>query len=440
VVKNKYEATQDEYDYLEAVNDLPDDSEKVIPWYKSAPRTILKGAIEGVSALGRAMGPIPTQESTQELLKKQTQQLDEAIPSNEGVIEGGLRRILKNAPINMAFPGSATAGIAARTAVGGLLGEGASQLGAPEWMQTVAEIAPLLTPSIGSRIQTVPGSEQEQLAEFGRRMGLAEEDLALSLGNRGAIRDTAEELSSKGGRTARAFDRTRDALSRVWNTLSGSPEAQTELTGAQSSNLINRLSRRLQNIPAEARNRIEQDFNDLLASDMRGTDVINFWQDLNYYISRGERGLGVLKEDLQLALNQISPALGSDFNLTNRLYGNFSQQAERMGPNIADRLITAGESGLVLSAITTGNFPLLKKIIGPLAGRKLAAEMVINPRFQNLSAKFINSLNQGRYAVSEKIYNQIVREVGKSNAEAAMKLSDLDFDEFAKSLSSKDKP
>jgi hypothetical protein len=134
------------------------------------------------------------------------------------------------------------------------------------------------------------------------------------------------------------------------------------------------------------------------------------------------------------ALNSISPDLKKDFQLTNQLHGNFHRLAERMGPNIAESLIKAGENGIVLTAITTGNLPLLKKIIAPLGARQLATEMTTNPRFMNLSSRILQSIIHGAPVEAKKAYDQLVIEVGKVNGEAAKKMSNFDFNKFIENL------
>src|SRR5437870_10753497 len=73
---------------------------------KDYSKTILKGAVEGLSKLGTIMGPLQGPEETEKQLESQTEMLDEALPTEEGYFQSSLRRGLKEAPTALALPGS----------------------------------------------------------------------------------------------------------------------------------------------------------------------------------------------------------------------------------------------------------------------------------------------------------------------------------------------
>jgi len=418
----------------ETVFDVIDEAEptkKNIPWWQSIPADALKGFLESVSKAGRMMGPIPTYEPERDLQKRFSERLDEMIPSDNTFLGQAIRRGENLAGPAMMFPGGATQGVFNRSMAGGVTGQAAEHVGLPEWAQLLAELGPQFAPNMGRQIPLT--GEQRQLGEFGRRAGLAEEELALSLGQRNPVRDVAEAIAPRGGRTVQAVDRTRDALGRVFNTLEEAPIAARQLTGEQSANFLNEVSNRLSRLPAETRNRIMQDYNDLVSSNMSGRDLINFWQDLNYYIANGERSLGTLKDPIMRAINNVSPVLGQDFRLSNQLYQNFANQARRLNPDMADRLFSLGESGAILHAVTTGNYPILQKILGPVAGRQVARELVVNPRFQNLGNRIIQSLNEGKFGIAKNAIDKMTLMLSKENPEAAKYLSDKEIRNFLES-------
>jgi len=437
-VKDKYEPSKEDLDYMRyAVQEYSQEVD--VPWYKSYPSAAARGILKGVVNVGEMMsGGELDPRKREEGAAQREQLMNEYLPLGNQFGPKAVERGTTAVTTSAAFPGGGALQNLVRAGAGGAAAEGVKEMGGPEWAQTITELGVNLAPNMGRRIPshglTQASRAEGQLAEEARRLGLTEEELALTLNQRGPIKDFLTEISAKGGRTVDRFDRTRQALGRVWDNLRGSPEAQTTLTGQQSSQLINGLSNRLSHLPAEQRGRILQDYNDLLGSQMRGEDVIDFWQKLNYYIADGERGLGTLKEELQTALTQISPELGRDFRTTNQLYGNFHRLAERMGPDVAESLIRAGENGIIVSAISTGNYPLLKKVLGPLAARQLATEMTTNPRMMNLSSRFLNSVERRLPMAAKKIYDQMLIEVGKNNAEAAAKMSNLDFESFFESL------
>lgn len=408
-----------------------------VPWYKSLPSAALRGLAEGTIRFSQGLGPLEARPGEVERAKLEREKLFEKIlPMEEGVVETGLQKA------GAAFPMIATAGTTAggallRSLLSGVAGTAAKEGGIGELGQAIIEGGAAMGPDLRRIIPTT--AKQAPLADFARRMKMSEEELALTLGQRGASRDFFTDVASKGGRTVRAFDATKAALGRVWDTLRSSPEAQKTLGAPETRELVRSLSTRLGKLPAEQRNRVMSDYNDLISSSMKGDDIINFWQDLNYYIQRGERGVGVLKEDLQKAIEKISPQLGQDFKFTNDLYGKFSDLSSRMGPNLAEHFIRSGEKGLVLSAVTTGNYPLLQKLIGPVGGRLLAREMIINPRLQNLSKRMFSGILQGLPAASQKIYDELILEVGKVSPEAAGAMSQFDVEEFVKTIPKEEK-
>lgn len=405
-----------------------------IPWYKSIPARTLKGAVEGLTKFGEEVSPAARPQQIEESQKQRQKFYEENLPLGDNFLGKSLERGLEAAPSLLAIPGSGLLSNTLRSLGAGLLGQSAEELGFGPSGQALAELPAYGAPSLRRRIPLARG--ERELGEFARRSGLTEQDLTLSLGKRGPLRDLGVDISSKGGRTVARFEGTQRNLGRVWDDLRSSPQAMRTLDAQGQQELVRNLTRRMNRLPAEQRNRIMRDYDDLLESNFSGDSLINFWQDLNYYISRGETGLGILKRDLQNSLMRISPELGNDFRLLNRLYGNFSELAGRMGPNIADALINAGERGLVIHAISTGNLPILKKIIGPIAGRQFARELVTNPRFYNTSRRFVQGIAQGSPAIARKAYDKLLREVGSSNAELAKKMAGFNVEEFIDSIPS----
>jgi len=415
-----------------------------IPFYKSWPSAATKGFIEGsLSLLGMAYEPEEGQDPQEYIKEYQNlrsnlrQKAETALPTNEGLPEELLYRGGKILPGMAAFGGPIKE-ILAQTAGGAMGGQVAKEMGGGPLSQAIGEVVGMNALNVANwairgRYEGVT-PEQNRLAEFGRQQGLTEQDLVLTTNNRGVARDFAEEVATKGGKTVSIFEKTKENLGRVWNSMRERPEAKTALSGEASGKMVNEISKKLSKLPEKQRELIRQDYNDLLSTKMTGEDVIDFWQKLNYHITKGERSLGLLKEDLTKGLESISPEFSRDFTLTNQLYGNFAKQAERMGPDIADKLLNLGESGMLLNAIVTGNMPALQKALGLVGGRLLAREMVVNQRLQNLGSRMISAMNQGSRPAAVQTFNQMIEEIGKTNAEAARVLAQFDIEEYSKNL------
>lgn len=428
-----------------------------IPLYKSVPSALAQGAMGAYAGLAKMAGSqatfgdepraviSPFDTESQQVARKQLQEAEtlgsdieskaeEYFPIGDSFIPKAVRRGSRAFLDNVYFGLSG----ALRSVAGAGLAEGAKEMGAPGWMQTSIELGAQIAPDFGKTLTKrgfgAAADEERRLINEARRLGMTEEELALTLNQRGPVKEFTQDIAAKGGRMVGRFQKTKAALGRVWETLRTTPEAQAPLSLDAKEALVQSISERMSRMPSAQRDLISQDWADLRNSNMQGTDLIDFWQKLNYHIARGEGALGNLKQDLQKGISSISEQLGNDFQITNQLYANFHRLAERMGPNIAENLIRTGENGIVLTAITTGNFPLLSKVLKPLGARQLATELSTNPRLMNLSSKMINALERGSPVIAKQIYNQLVIEVGKTNAEAAMKMSDIDFDEFFKSL------
>jgi hypothetical protein len=457
----KYEATPEDLKTMEYVTSLPDQTQEV-PWYKSYPSAIGRGVVKGLQSVGQSFGDprgLMLDETGQESLpeealntksllnEEQTLQLNNAaeknFPIGNDTIPKLLERGTKAGTESVAFiPFAGVGQTLGRAAAGGIGAELAKEAGFGDRVQTGVEIGTQIAPDLGRTIvNRLPGAAnrlERRLLQEGRRLGLTEEELALTLNQRGVVTDSLQMVSTKGGRVPDRFQGTRDALSRVWNNLRGTPEAQVVLTPQARQDLINNISTQMARLPAAQVDLIRQDWHDLLRSPNQGTDLIDFWQKLNYHIARGEGGLGTLKGALQEGINSISPSLGHDFQITNQLYGNFHRLAERMQPNVASTLFSHGESTAILGAIVTGNYPVLLSALGVKGARQLATELVTNPRFMNLSSKMINALERGLPNIAKHTYDQLIIEVGKNNAEAASQMSDVNFDSLLKEIRKKE--
>jgi len=463
----KEKLSDDQLDYVKWAAELPEDTETPnVPWYKNYPSAVTKGLIEGMTQFGRLLSPLQPSpmvdasgKMTGELLGTPAQEEDvrlqrqglyeKYLPTNKDFSTDTTQRAAEIFPFT-ASGGMGLGQAALSAGTSALAGQTGKALGAGELGQAGLELVGMAAPSLGrlagettgflrpnisqkipSRILPTEAAKNEKvLADFARRAGMSEDELLLTIKEGGFGQNWLASFSSKGVRTANAVDATRDALGRVWGTLRTRPQAQTPMTGQQANKFINRLSTDMQNLPREMTARIQNDYNDLLGSNMTGADIMNFWQDLNYYIRSGEARLGTLKEPITEALNAISPELGAEFRLTNKLHGNFAKLSEKLGTDLLDRAMSLGEQGMVVTGIVTGNFPMLEKVLGVTAARAMAREMIVNPRLKNLSARFMSGVNRNSPAIAKKVYDQMIMEVGKTNAEAAIQMSGLDVDKL----------
>ena len=136
----------DEKSFFDVVRQLPDaKGESFLAKASDYGKTLLKGSIEGISRLGRMMGPLQVGKTEEQIQSGLTERLEEALPTEEGFTQKSLRRGLRQAPTMLAFPGS-NIGALPRSIAAGFSGEAAEELGAPEWAQAAAEITAFVGP------------------------------------------------------------------------------------------------------------------------------------------------------------------------------------------------------------------------------------------------------------------------------------------------------
>jgi hypothetical protein len=363
-----------------------------IPWYKSYPAAAGKALLNGAQTLGRAFGPLQEYDDRghneyanyyqrnkdnnplsrdeyfeKNPLPKQTtlrQFLDEQLPSNDGFVENTLDRAGQILPFLLANPVGAGAqlgkaavgglaesaslasgplrqtllegaknllGPVTRSLLGGASGEGAKELGFGPVVQSLAEIPAQVVPGFGGRL--IPNASQQSLVNEARSLGLTEQQITPLIQSARKTR-ALSKLSTKRGATEQRLKDSYDALGQVYGKLASRPESAKPLTAIQANNVGAGIQEKLSTLPAGVRNKVSEDLSDLLKGEMNGQKLINFYQDINYYIGNGERQLGILKEPITTALGQISPQLAQDFNITNRLYQNYYGIASKLKPNI----------------------------------------------------------------------------------------------------------
>lgn len=348
------------------------------------------------------------------------EKLEDVLPTREEYIEGGLERATKLFPWIITGGGGLIRSLITSGA-SGFSGQSAKELGAPEWVQNLAEITPQVFPAFMRRI--IPTLAQENAVNNARRLGLNEEQIAPLIQSEGKQR-WFSRLASRRGRTQRVLQETQRGLGNIYNNLKNRPEAQRAMTPQEVQLFLQDLLPELQNLPHNLRNQLVNDAADLAATGYSGSGIINFWQDIN---SLRINRLNVLQGPLGNALRRFSPQLAEDFMTTNNLYGRYANLAGRLRPTIASDLFSGSQALKLLFGISTGNYPVLIEAVGEEAAKRLSREMLINPRFQNLSRQMIESLNTNRLGVAKKISDEIADLIREELPEEAANIDNEDF-------------
>jgi hypothetical protein len=395
-------------------------------------KTIGKGVIEGVSKLGRMMGPIPGRESTEEQLEKQTENLNKLAPTEEGYFESSIRRGLKEAPSMLAFPGSKIATLP-RSIAAGFLGEGAKELGLPEWAQSAAELTAYVGPDVMSKLLT--SGKNKDIIQFAKQMGMNDEEITPLIQSE-FKQKWLTKLSPKRGKTQESLTDTKKALDRSYSKLQEAPQAGLEISELENGKLINGIKEKLSTMPREVQEKIGADLEDLIGNKITGKSLMNFWKDINANLSGSTKELSTLKEPIKSALKTISPELAQDFEMVNSLYSRFYPLAARLKPTLTSDIISAAETIGILGGgamgVMYGDYSTLLTMFGEKGAKKIAQQMLINPRFQQLAEKTVIAVEQNKYGLVKKLVEDLKQEISKVNPEYGKKLPELSEEDFDK--------
>jgi hypothetical protein len=83
----------------------------------------------------------------------------------------------------------------------------------------------------------------------------------------------------------------------------------------------------------------------------------------------------------------------------------------------------------------TGYYPMMLKFAGEKTARKLASELLTNPRLQQLGTKSAEAINQHKYGILTKLSHLFAQEIKKTSPEMAQEIDSLSEDEFKNMLS-----
>lgn len=426
--------------YMDVASRAPQPKEKsFFNDIKDYAKTIGKGTIEGLGRLGRIMGPLDTGRSTQKQLEEQTENLNELLPTDEGFIQKGLRRGLKEAPSVAASPFGSPIQSLTRSLGAGYAGETSKELGAPEWVQTAAELTAYIGPDVTKKLLE-KGSNKEIIAEA-RKLGMSDEAIT-PLIQSDFKQKWLSSLTGKGNSTQEALDKTKKELSNVYSSIQNSPDALNVISEKGNQTLMKSFSEKLYKMPSEVRNKIKEDFQDLVSRPITGESLINFYSDINHYLSDNAKQLSLLKDPIKQALKDISPKLGKDFETINNLYTKFYPIQKKLKPTLASQIVKGVEAVGGISAVlgsVFGYYQPLLAIVGEKSAKKIAQQMLLNPNFQQIGQKMAVALNQNKMALAQKLSKEFKNEISKFNPEAADKFENFSVDEFKYFISNQEK-
>ena len=413
-----------------------DSSSPILKYLSDYGKTILKGTAKGLQKFGHMISPsgealynpeaIPQAESQLE------SQLQELLPTDSNdFFTRSTERFLESVPSIMSFPG-ASYGLLARTGGSALAEQIAEEFGAGKLGQAIAGITAFVGPDLTKKLLTTKNNRK--LLEAGRKLDLTDKEIAPLLNSKNKQR-WLSKLAYKGEKTNKSLNLTKNSLSEAYNGITKSDIAKRPLPENLKNEFLYNIQQKLFNLPSVTRDVVKQDLKDLLDKPITIESITNFWKDINANVSYDPekyRALSILKSDISNTLAKVSPKTAKDFNSINELWSKYSDIRRSLTPKLSDQILNAGEVIGPIYAVLSGNFGWLSKIGTEAGVRRLAREMLINPRFQNLGKRMVSALNKNKYAIAKKISDQIAKEVSKSDPNVATAIQNIDWDEWEK--------
>lgn len=408
-------------------------------------KTILKGTAEGLGRLGQMMsghvkrpeisdeGKIILPESKEQEKERQTKALDKLLPTDEGFVQKSIRRGLREAPSMAAFPGG-NAGTLARTGIAGFAGQTAEELGLPEWAQEAAELTSFIGPDLTKKI--LSKGKNKELIEFAKKMGMTDSEIAPLL-NSEFKQKWLSGIASKSQSGQKALSKTKKALDSTYGFIQKSDQAAKEISEKANGSLINGIYEKLNDMPRNIRSVIEKDLQDLLENKITGNSLINFWKDINSAGGPNKKQISLLKQPVKEALQSVSPELAEGFEMVNKLHSKYHQIASKLKPGKMDSIMKMGEYALgmnALSGLFMGDFSKLALFAGEKGARKLSQEMLTNPRFQQLSSKMVEAINNNKFGAAKKLSESFASLVKDEYPELSKELKNLTIEDFKNSF------
>lgn len=386
------------------------------PRWKSLLNAPVKGVLKEVGDISTLLQKVPLPKGP--LRGEQINKFaEEKFPTQEKGPEKLLERGGRLIPGALLGPG----GLAVKGAqvVGGaLLGHGAEKLGLPSWAQAIAEGLPFFY-SGGKKIPLK--SSQKRLGEFLRKEGLNENEIAPLINSPEKL-ELLSKYASKGKKSRKLFDSIYTKTGHLYDSITNSGKNLPALDQNMKTQILNDFSSIIKDLPHEYRQLVKHDLMDLVTKGRGGAeDLINFYQDVNTIIGPRQGGravVGRFKEPIIKGLNSIKPELAEDFQLANELYKTRINVASHLlSKKDLDKVIDIGEAAALGAGIFNRDLGMIGKVIGLSGARKLARELLINPRLQNISTRIGEAIRKNKYTLAEKYLNEFSDMIGKDDPE-----------------------
>lgn len=350
---------------------------------------------------------------------------EEKFPTHEGELESFLERAGGIGVESLISPGGPLVK-GAQILGGAALGYGAEKFGAPDWAQAIAESLPFFY-SGGKKIPLK--ADQKKLGEFLRNQGLTENEITPLLKTPEQI-NRWSSYASKGKKSRELMQAIYNKSGKIYDFVIEEGKKFPSLSSEASSKFMSEIREIYGEMPHKYRKLIKQDLKDFTRKGREGIEnLINLDQDINSVIGAEKGGratVGQFKGPIESAMKSISPEVAEDYGLAKRLYATRSDvKGALVNPKDFDKFIDAGEVFALGQGLANRDIGMIYKVVGVAAGKKLAREMLINPRLQNISVRVGEALKKNNLTLAEKLMLQFNKELSKEDPDLAESITQL---------------
>lgn len=344
-------------------------------------------------------------------------EIEKILPTQPEFAEKALERFGRTAPY-LAAGGEGILPSLARGGLSALAGQATEEMGGGPLAQGVAELGAFASPSLARKI--IPSNAQQKaILNLGRKHGMSEKQLAPLMPS-DSKRKYFGKIASKGEAIQEKLRDTKEGIGNIMEGLKNSPEAEGFLSPKSLNNFASEMQKIGLDMPHNLRVQLKNDAQDLVRAAQKsggvsGKELINFFRDVSSRYNLGKAQLQRFKDPIKRAVTSISPELGNDFEVSNKMWERNAKMRSSLKANEYEDLINMGEAGALGIGAITGNIGLITKILGIFGGRKFAADMLTNPRLQNLIYKTFKSIKGNKLPIAKKTADILLEEYKKES-------------------------
>lgn len=330
--------------------------------------------------------------------------------------------------------------VAPSLAASGVAGQGLRELGAPEPVASLAEIATPFASAALSKSFNALSAADKALVKTAQNAGVTESQIAAIM-KTPKWQKTLANYSSKSSAAEQKIRQTFDKLGDVYADLKLQGREYGRFSPNNTQRLIDKWEDVLDDLQRTHRpspdkqaaiGYVEDALENIRNFGSDPEKIINTLQDVNSVVNwnaikGGKKQLAALKEPAVALLKKEVPAIANEYENTNKLYGKSVELAKALSPSTLEELIGQGKVGSVALGLATFQPNLLYKALGFVAGRKAVEQMLFSPRFNAMGKKMFAALKKNDRALANRILQDFTKAVKEEFPDQEIDLEELEL-------------